>query len=130
MQSRMMPAHRQGVRRFCEKFRGQEREVGLEATTGWRFVADEFRRVGASVHLAEPRPRRIRGNMQRTKTDRADAGHIRELLTGGRLPESLIPPGHILDLRARVRLRHTVAHQRGEWQQRIQAVLDHHRAHE
>ena len=44
----------------------------------------------------------------------------------GRLPESWIPPDHILDLRARVRLRHTLSHQRGEWQQRIQAVLYHH----
>jgi transposase len=31
-----------------------------------------------------------------------------------------------LDLRAQVRLRHTLSHQRGEWQQRIQAVLYHH----
>jgi len=43
-----------------------------------------------------------------------------------RLPESWIPPDHILDLRARVRLRHTLSEQRGEWQQRIQAVLYHH----
>jgi hypothetical protein len=32
----------------------------------------------------------------------------------------------LLDLRAQVRLRHTLSHQRGEWQQRIQAVLYHH----
>ena len=44
----------------------------------------------------------------------------------GRLPESWIPPDHILDLRARVRLRHSLVDQRGEWQQRIQAVLYHH----
>jgi transposase len=44
----------------------------------------------------------------------------------GRLPESWIPPDHILDLRARVRLRHTLSEQRCEWQQRIQAVLYHH----
>jgi transposase len=43
-----------------------------------------------------------------------------------RLPESWIPPEHILDLRARVRSRHTLSHQRCEWQQRIQAVLYHH----
>ena len=43
-----------------------------------------------------------------------------------RLPESWIPPEHILDLRARVRLRHTLVDQRGEWQQRIHAVLYHH----
>ena len=44
----------------------------------------------------------------------------------GRLPESYIAPEHLLDLRARVRLRHALVDQRGEWQQRIQAVLYHH----
>src|ERR1022692_3285780 len=47
MRSRITPAHRAGVRRFCERFRDQELEVALEATTGWRFVArSEERRVG------------------------------------------------------------------------------------
>ena len=124
---RISPAHRAGVRRFCQEFRGQQLEVALEATTGWRFVAEEFRRVGAVVHLAEPAETAARrGNKKRAKSDRADARHVRELLMIGRLPESWIPSDHILDLRARVRLRHTLSHQRGEWQQRIQAVLYHH----
>ena len=124
---RISPAHRAGVRRFCEEFRGQQLEVALEATTGWRFVAEEFRRVGAVVHLAEPAETAARrGNKKRAKSDRADARHLRELLMIGRLPESWIPSDHILNLRARVRLRHTLSHQRGEWQQRIQAVLYHH----
>src|SRR3954471_24617543 len=42
-----------------------------------------------------------------------------------RLPESWIPTDHLLDLRARVRLRHTLSEQRSEWQQRIRAVLYH-----
>jgi transposase len=115
------------VRRFCEEFRGQQLEVALEATTGWRFVAEEFRRVGAVVHLAEPAETSVRrGNKKRAKSDRADARHVRELLMIGRLPESWIPSDHLLNLRARVRLRHTLSHQRGEWQERIQAVLYHH----
>jgi transposase len=44
--SRITPAHRTGVRRFCERFRGVELEVALEATTGWRFVTEELHRVG------------------------------------------------------------------------------------
>jgi transposase len=125
--SRIAPAHRAGVRRFGERFRGLELEVALEATTGWRFVVEELRRVGATVHLAEPAETAARrGNKKRAKNDRADARHLRELLMAGRLPESWIPPDHILDLRARVRLRHSLVDQRGEWQQRIQAVLYHH----
>jgi transposase len=125
--ARVAPAHRVGVRRFVERFRGQELEVALEATTGWRFVVEELCRVGARVHLAEPAETAARrGNKKRAKNDRADARHLRELLMAGRLPESWIPPDHILDLRARVRLRHSLVDQRGEWQQRIQAVLYHH----
>jgi transposase len=125
--ARVSPADRAGVREWLSRFRGQQLEVALEATTGWRFVVEELRRVGAVVHLAEPAETAgLRGPKKRAKNDRADARHLRELLMVGRLPESWIPPGHILDLRARVRLRHTLSEQRSEWQQRIQATLFHH----
>jgi transposase len=124
---RVMPGDRVGVRRFLGRFDGAELEAAFEATTGWRFVAEELERVGARAHLAEPAETSgLRGPKRRAKTDAADARHLRELLQTGRLPESWIPPAHLLDLRARVRLRHTLAHQRCEWQQRIQAVLYHH----
>ena len=52
--ARVAPADRAGVRRFLERFDGRELELALEATTGWRFVVEELRRIGAGVHLAEP----------------------------------------------------------------------------
>jgi hypothetical protein len=122
--ARIAPADRAGVRRFLGRFRGLPLEAALEATTGWRFVAEELRAIGAEVHLAEPAETSARrGNKKRAKTDRADARHLRELLLVGRLPESWIPPDHLLDLRARVRLRHALVNQRGESQQRIHSVL-------
>ncbi len=125
--ARVAPADRVALREFVARFGGRQLEVALEATTGWRFVVEELRAVGAEVHLAEPAETSARrGNKKRAKTDRADARHLRELLMVGRLPESWIAPAHLLDLRARVRLRHTLVDQRGEWQQRIQAVLYHH----
>src|SRR3954462_8684872 len=125
--ARVAPADRAGVRRFAARFGGEDVEVALEATTGWRFVVEEFGAVGARVHLAEPAETAARrGTKTRAKTDRADARHLRELLMVGRLPESWIAPEHLLELRARVRVRHSLVAQRGEWQQRIQAVLYHH----
>jgi transposase len=124
---RIAPADREGVRRFAAGFRGRELEVALEATTGWRFVVEELHAVGAHVHLAEPAETAARrGTKKRAKSDRADARHLRELVMVGRLPESWIPPVHVLELRTRVRLRHTLVDQRREWQQRIQATLYHH----
>jgi transposase len=125
--ARVMPADRAGVARFLARFAGQQLEVALEATTGWRFVVEELVAVGAEPHLAEPaEASALKGNKRRAKTDRGDARHLRELLMTGRLPESYIAPAHLLDLRARVRLRHALVDQRGEWQQRIHAVLYHH----
>jgi transposase len=124
---RVAPADRAGVRRFAAQFRGRELGVALEATTGWRFVVEELHAIGARVHLAEPAETAARrGTKKRAKSDRADSRHLRELLMVGRLPESWIPPEHLLELRARVRLRHTLVDQRREWQQRIQATLYHH----
>jgi transposase len=125
--SRVAPADRAAVRRFLGRFDGERLEVALEATTGWRFVVEELRAIGAGVHLAEPAETAgLRGPKKRAKNDRADARHLRELLMIKRLPESWIAPDHILDLRARVRLRHRLSEQRSEWQQRIQATLYHH----
>ncbi|HEX3831277.1 MAG TPA: IS110 family transposase [Solirubrobacteraceae bacterium] len=127
--SRVAPADRAGVRKFLAQFTGAELEVALEATTGWRFVVEELDRVGAAAHLAEPAETSgLKGKKQRAKTDWADARHLRELLLIGRLPESWIAPAHLLDLRARVRCRHTLVEQRTQWQRRMHAVLYHHGA--
>jgi hypothetical protein len=119
--ARVAPADRAAVRGFLSRFRGRELEVALEATTGWRFVVEELRQVGGVVHLAETAG--LRGPKKRAKGDRADARHLRELLMIKRLPEWWMPPGHILDLRARVRLRHTLSEQRCEWQQRMRRCI-------
>ena len=79
--TRVTPADRDRVRRFAERFRGQQLEVALEATTGWRFVVEELHAIGAQVHLAEPAETAARrGTKKRAKSDRADARHLRELL--------------------------------------------------
>jgi transposase len=125
--ARIVPGDRAAVRAFFEPFRGAGLEVALEATTGWRFVVEELQRVDAEVHLAEAaEASALKGKKRRAKTDFADARHLRELLLIGRIPESWIAPAHILDLRARVRTRHLLSHQRTEWQQRMHAVLYHH----
>jgi transposase len=43
-----------------------------------------------------------------------DARRLRELLQADRVPESWIPPEQILELRSKVRLRHTLIQERGE----------------
>ena len=82
--ARVAPADRAQVRPWLSRFRGRQLEVALEATTGWRFVVEELRRVGAVVHLAEPaETAALRGKKKHAKNDRADARHLRELLMAG-----------------------------------------------
>src|SRR3954447_16511956 len=74
--ARVSPADRAGVRRFAARFRGEDLEGALEATTGLRVVVEEFDAVGARVHLAEPAETAARrGPKKRAKSDRADARH-------------------------------------------------------
>ena len=90
--ARIAPADWAGVRKFLERFAGEGLEVALEATTGWRFVAEELEHGGAEVHLAElTETSGLKSKKKRAKTDWADARHLRELLLG-RLPESWSRP--------------------------------------
>jgi transposase len=121
------PATREGLGRWLAQLPGHPGAFAVEACTGWRFVVEELTAAGFAAHLAEPADTAtLRGRKKRAKTDRADARHLRVLLEQGRLPESWIPPAHILDLRELVRLRKTLGDQRVSWQQRIHAVLFHH----
>jgi hypothetical protein len=104
--ARVTPADLESVRKFLRRFDREDLEVALEATTGWRSVVEELHRVGTAVHLAEPAETSdLRASERRANSDWTDARHPRELLLIGRLPESWIPPAHILDLLARVRCR-------------------------
>jgi len=62
---------------------------------------------------------------RRAKTDNADCDLQLKLLLAGELPESWIPPAHILELRTRVRTRKLLIDQRTAWQQRLHAQLLH-----
>jgi transposase len=98
----------------------------LEGTTGWRFVVEEIARAGHIAHLADPAETAAkRGRKRRAKTDHADCDLQLRLLLAGELPESWIPPAHLLELRTRVRMRKTLIDQRTAWQQRLQAQLFH-----
>jgi transposase len=123
---RVVPATRVGLREWLAGFDGQDAVFATEGCTGWRFVVEELRRAGLEARVAEPADTAsLRGRKKRAKTDRADARHLRSLLLEGRLPESWIPPAHVLEVRTRGRVYVAVMNQRRAWQQRIQAQLFH-----
>lgn len=124
---RIAPADRPYLREWLRRFKGRDDVAfALEGCTGWRFVVEELRRAGVKAHLAEPADTAAqRGRKKRAKTDRADARLQRELLASGRLPESWIPPEHVLEARTKVRLYAALAEERKAWLQRVHATLLH-----
>lgn len=127
---KIQPADRENLRcwlqGFTERFPGSEAAIAVEATTGWRYVVEELERAGVEPHLAEPaETKSLQGRKKRAKTDRLDAGHLRDLMTLERLPESWIPPEHIQEVRALVRMRHSMVEERTAHLQRIHAQLFH-----
>jgi transposase len=122
------PATRSVLRKWLsQRFDGRaDAAFAVEGCTGWRFVVEELQRAGVDAHLAEPADTATqRGRKKRAKTDRADARLMRELLAGQRLPESWIPPGHVLEVRTLERLYVALTDERRAWQQRIHAQLFH-----
>lgn len=122
------PATRATLRRWLgERFAGRaDVALAVEGCTGWRFVVEELIRAGVEPHLAEPADTAtLRGRKKRAKTDRADARLLRELLAQGRLPESWIPPAHVLEVRTLGRTYVALMDERRAWQQRIHAQLFH-----
>lgn len=122
------PATREVLRGwFAERFGGGgDVAFAVEGCTGWRYVVEEMVRAGVVAHLAEPADTATqRGRKKRAKTDRADARLLRELLAGDRLPESWVPPSHVLEVRVLGRLYVALMDERRAWQQRIHAQLFH-----
>jgi transposase len=124
---RISPADRESLRRWLRRFDGtRDVDFAVEGCTGWRYVVEELQRADITAHLAEPaQTADRRGSKRRAKTDWADARHLRQLLAEGRIPESWIPPAHVLETRALVRLYKDLLEERTSWQQRVHATLFH-----
>ncbi len=124
---RVVPADRQHLRAWLARFAGQDGvHFALEGCTGWRYVLEELAAAGITPHLAEPADTAaLRGRKRHAKTDKTDARHLRVHLLAGDLPECWIPPGHVLEARAAVRLYKDLLDERGAWHQRIAATLFH-----
>jgi transposase len=124
---RVVPADREHLRAWLARFAGQDdAHFALEGCTGWRYVVEELLAAGIIPHLAEPADTAaLRGKKRHAKTDKTDSRHLRVHLATGDLPECWIPPAHVLEARAVVRLYKDLLDERGAWHQRIAATLFH-----
>lgn len=124
---RIRPTTRVLLREWLIRFEGcEDVAFAVQGCTGWRFVVEEMIAAGGEPHLAEPADTATqRGRKKRAKTDRADARLLREPLSQDRLPESWVPPVHVLEVRTLGRLYVALMDERRAWQQWIHAQLFH-----
>lgn len=124
---RIEPATRESFASFLADLDTRDADFVVEGCTGWWFVADELTQAGMTAHVADPaEAAALRGRKKRAKTDRADARHLRELLATDRVPESWVPPAHVIETRSLGRLYLDLLAARNSWAQRIHATLYHH----
>jgi hypothetical protein len=112
---RVAPADWEHLQAWLARFTDRDDvHFALEGCTGWRYVVEELLAAGVTPHLAEPADTAaLRGKKRHAKTDKADARHLRAHLQAGDLPECWIPPAHVLEARAVVRLYKDLLDERG-----------------
>jgi transposase len=113
---------------WAMRWQGRLAAVGIEATSGWRWVARELQDRGFEVRLVDPgRASALRGRRRRPKTDRLDARWLVYVLARQLLSEceAWLPPPEIQRLRDQTRLRKALADDHTRWAQRLHALLTH-----
>jgi transposase len=122
-----LPADRDSLGVWVDGFEGRLGRVAIEATTGWKWIANLLaaRGVGEVVLVDPGDAAARRGRKRRAKTDRLDARFLLELLSGGSLPQAWLPPAEIQELRALSRTRKALVDERTRAAERAQALLAH-----
>ena len=95
-----IPTEREEIEEF---FSGLERlKIALEASTNYEYYYDLLESLGHRVVVAHPLKTRMIADAK-IKTDKLDAKILAELLRGGLLPASYVPPKELRELRHQVR---------------------------
>jgi transposase len=106
-----------------EFFSGLERlEIALEASSNYEYYYDLLESLGHRVVVSHPLKTRMIADAK-IKTDKLDAKILVELLRGGLLPTSYVPPKEVRELRHLVRHRIALGRLRSGLKTRIKTEL-------
>jgi transposase len=123
---RRLSADRDSLGGWVDGFDGRLGRVAIEATTGWKWIANLLFERGVEVVLVDPGEAAARkGRKRRAKTDRLDARFLLGLFSSGMLPQAWLPPGEIQELRTLSRTRKALVDERTRLAERVQALLAH-----
>lgn len=117
---------REALASWVDGFEGRLALVAIEATTGWKWIANELVARGVEVVLVDPGEAAAKkGKKRRAKTDRLDARFLLSLLLAGMLPKAWLPPVDIQELRTLTRTRKALVDERSAMAERVHALLFH-----
>jgi len=114
----------ENIEEFASKrLRDSHAEIVIESSSTWYHVY-ELLSKNQNCHVVLSNPVKTKAIASaKVKTDKVDALTLANLLRTGYIPESYIPPRHIMDLREMVRYRTSLVRMRVEAKNKIHAIL-------
>jgi transposase len=108
---------------FDDELKRNTNEIVIESSSTWYHVY-ELLSKNTQNHVILSNPIKTKAIASaKVKTDKIDALTLANLLRGGYIPESYIPPRHIMDLREMVRYRASLVRSRTSIKNKIHAIL-------
>lgn len=116
-----IPNTDEDIKTFSNKTLKERSEIVIESSSTW-YHAYELLSKDHHVVLSNPVKTKAIASAK-VKTDKVDALTLANLLRGGYIPESYIPPRRIMDLREMVRYRASLVRMRVSAKNKVHAVL-------
>ena len=108
---------------FGDELKNNTNQIVIESSSTWYHVYELLSKIGQNhVILSNPVKTKAIASAK-VKTDKIDALTLANLLRGGYIPESYIPPRHIMELREMVRYRASLVRARTSVKNKIHAML-------
>ncbi len=119
-----IPNNDENIEEFTrETLKDSHAEIVIESSSTWYHVYQLLsEKENCHVVLSNPVKTKAIASAK-VKTDKVDALTLANLLRGGYIPESYVPPKHIMDLRMMVRYRASLVKMRVEAKNKVHAIL-------
>jgi transposase len=116
-----IPNRDEDIQTFSNETLKERTEIVIESSSTWYHV---YELLSKDHHVILSNPVKTKAIASaKVKTDKVDALTLANLLRGGYIPESYIPPKRIMDLREMVRYRASLVRMRVSAKNKVHSIL-------